>query len=249
MVQSRRCIEYYKGSPLIQAVRNGSQKIIATLLEAHANPNQFSQDGYTPLLEAVSSGGLYCSELFQDITRTLIDAKGDITIESKKGANALSQAARSGASQIMELLIQEAGADLYHRDSQQKTALIHAAEGKKRETVQFITYDLITALAPHEKDLIKIWLFLTKKMQKKYGIFMPKDMRILVAQQIRQALAQELYKRIVLAGGSEAFEFAHQTNAPKIAKDLKRFMDMNFLCKRVRLQSSWPRLQLETANE
>ena len=228
--------------PLMQATRMGYPKIVARLLEARANPNQVSdENGSTPILEAATLGGSYFDDIYPNIIKILLHAQADITLESSRGTNALSQAAFCGTQRIIELLVNEAGADLYHKNSQQKTALLFAAEERQRETVQFIIYDLITTLDSNTKEVIKTWLCVTKKMQLKHGLSLPKDIRKLIAQEICLALAQELHSRIIRAGGMEALAHAQKNNVHKIEKDLKRFLDMNYLIKRVQTQVGLPK--------
>ena len=148
-------------------------------------------------------------------------------------------------------LLTRLGSNINDTDTTQQkgTALSWAVAGfqypLKYDTVKTLL-ELIIQLKPHEKNLIKNWLLISKKMEIEQGIFLPAEMRLFVAKIIYRSLAQELHERIGRAGGQKALEMTQYRDVPHIATLLERTANLDHLEKYAREQTSLPKLAQDT---
>jgi hypothetical protein len=121
---------------LMSAASGGQLDIVNLLIAAGANVNAVSEFGRTPLSLAAYEG-------HADIARALIAAGADVNQErpapasGKTEIGVLSVPSRKGHLSIVLLLL-ESGADVDATDSQQKTALVSAAEGGNIDVVNLL---------------------------------------------------------------------------------------------------------------
>ncbi|MBI4852851.1 MAG: ankyrin repeat domain-containing protein [Acidobacteria bacterium] len=109
-------------TPLIQAVPNSKEKpeIIYLLLKNGANVNVDNENGWTPLMEAVSQNDL-------DTTSLLIDYGADVNASNSIGWTPLMQASRNGNLDIVELLLNK-NADVNKLNKMEQPALMLSVE-------------------------------------------------------------------------------------------------------------------------
>jgi len=268
LISAKADVNYQKNDgwgqsfPLFEAAADNYLDIVQSLLAARANPNQASLDNeFTALGVAAIRDG---SSTNQAIIKALIMSNADVNQATTSGHTPLIGATQQDCSSNVKLLI-ESGADVYAANRNGQTALIRymGYSHQDTRTIQ-VLLDAITQLNPQEKTSIKTWLILTRKMQIKHGIFIPKDIRILIAHQICQSLAQNLFERVIRAGGLKTLEIANQRIEnerhwrPDPALDssiqlLKECLHQSHLIKLVRQQTKWaefakPETQAEENN-
>ncbi|TVL69749.1 ankyrin repeat domain-containing protein, partial [Brachyspira hyodysenteriae] len=117
--------EYFKSTPLIQAIEYKQTDIINYLLENNADVNLTL--GYsTPLTEAMYD---------EELVRKLIDLGADVNLPAKSGFTPLMASHNNIA--IAELLI-EKGADIEAKDDYGINALVYASSDENEEMVKFL---------------------------------------------------------------------------------------------------------------
>jgi len=105
---------------LLRAASSGHAAVVEQLLAFHANPSHTSKKGATPLAAAIGAK-------HSPIVAALLDAGADPQPSlSDSGLTALMLAAAHGLPDIVQQLL-AAGADVHHRDEQQRNALHCAA--------------------------------------------------------------------------------------------------------------------------
>lgn len=119
-------------SPLIQAVRLGSEKAIKQLIRAGANPNLSSTLNNTPLVKAVNYKNLSLMEL-------LINLRADVNHFSGKGCSPLTKASKNGHPEIIRFLLRS-GADINLPDGSGEPPLSHAAQRHHHESVAILEH-------------------------------------------------------------------------------------------------------------
>jgi len=135
-------------------------------------------------------------------------------------------------SQILAQMLIQAGADIFYTDEHGFTALLLAHEQTSKPILR-----AITRLSKEEKESIKNWLLVHKKMEKEYEISLPKDIRILIAEKICELIVQDVHARIVRAGALKALEMARKgAQISSISKEynskihlLESYMNLNSL--------------------
>ena len=134
-----------QNTPLLYAAREGNMEMTRMLLEAGADPNLASTDGYesTPLKKAAQRG-------HTEIIRALVEAGADIDFASQDlpGLSALATASHYGQADAVAVLL-DLGADATGKEG--ASALTDAIEYNNRE----IELMLIDAGAP-ENDILVI---------------------------------------------------------------------------------------------
>lgn len=119
--------EYFKSTPLIQAIEYKQTDIINYLLENNADVNLAL--GYsTPLIEAMYD---------EELVRKLIDLGADVNLPAKSGFTPLMASAGRNNIAIAELLI-EKGADIEAKDDDGINALVYASTYNNEEMVKFL---------------------------------------------------------------------------------------------------------------
>ena len=117
-------------TPLMNAARVNSVPIVTMLLDARANINAKTTDGFTSLM-AVSS----LAEADLALIKALIAAGADVNAKTNNGTTALIEAARYGNDVTCKTLI-DAKADVNVRTLDNRTALAHAVLNRRLETVK-----------------------------------------------------------------------------------------------------------------
>ena len=131
-------------SVLMWAARGGrdSRRKVQSLLNAGADINATSSEGYNALMSAAMAEHLETVEL-------LLQKGMKASYRNKGGETVLMVASRSGDSRVVKVLI-DAGADVNATDGKGKTALMHAAEGVN--TAEAIKVLLKANASPVAKD-------------------------------------------------------------------------------------------------
>ena len=117
-------------TPLFRAARGADPEMTRLLLERGALLDLPNEDGVTPLIaaagyrqSAIDTRGRFRTEKeAYGVTRQLLEAGAAVDAAESFGQTALFGAATNGWNSVVELLA-EHGADLYHTDSNGKTAL------------------------------------------------------------------------------------------------------------------------------
>ena len=105
--KAAKMVDTYDMTVLHVACQYGHSKVVSLLLEANANINSISCNGWTPLMKAAYHGHCNIVELLLTSTST---AKANVNILSKHGETALYFASYVGHYDIASILL-EAGAD------------------------------------------------------------------------------------------------------------------------------------------
>ena len=120
-------------TPLVFACAHGNIRIATLLLQARANINQQSNDGFTALTEAC-----YSETPHDDLVRLLVQSGADISIkESKLQRTALMLAAERGHTSIVQYLLDE-GAPVNTQDMDGVTSLMIASKHGHSEVVHVL---------------------------------------------------------------------------------------------------------------
>ncbi len=117
-------------TPLIEASEQGHSEIVKLLLEAGANVNFKSADGFTPLALASRDG-------HAETVKLLLDKGADIKARADNGKTALNLASGRGRLDVVRLLL-ENGANINAVDLDGSTALSEAARHGHAEIVQLL---------------------------------------------------------------------------------------------------------------
>jgi hypothetical protein len=212
-------------------------KIIALLIKHNADLEAQQDIGLTALMEAAASGN-------KAICKLLIAHKANIHMrDTTYGGTALMWAGNGPVCSLLTRL----GANINDTDTTQQkgTALSWAVAGfpnpSKYDTVKTLL-ELIIQLKPDEKNIIKNWLLISKKMEIEQGIFLPEEMRLLIAKILCRSLVQELHERLGRAGSQKALEMAEYRDVPDIATLLEETANLHNLERYVREQTSLPKL-------
>lgn len=115
-------------TPLWLAAVMGRLDIMQALLDAGADVNAGSDSGSTPLRSA-------CFVTDEKAVRALIERGADVHRTNHRGGTCLINSVQS--TQLCSFLLQ-CGAEVDARDAQQKTALLHAVEERRRDTVRLL---------------------------------------------------------------------------------------------------------------
>jgi hypothetical protein len=131
---------------------------------------------------------------------------------------------------VVQMLI-EAGADIFYATENGYTALTTAKEQTSKLLLR-----ALTRLSKEEKESIKNWLLIHKKMELEQNLRLPKDIRILIAESICKLIAQDVYARIIRAGALKALEIANEgvkrhslTEYNSKIRLLEHYLDLSFL--------------------
>jgi serine/threonine-protein phosphatase 6 regulatory ankyrin repeat subunit B len=117
-------------TPLMNAAHVNSLSIVTRLLEARANVNAKTRDGFTALMAASSA-----ADVDPALIKALITAGADVNAKAENGTTALIEAARYGNEATCKTLI-DAKADVKVRTVDNRTALAHAVLNGRLETVK-----------------------------------------------------------------------------------------------------------------
>jgi ankyrin repeat protein len=241
---NKKATGYHPGcTALMNAATMNNHEVVNILLAAGAEPNIVGDFGYTALFAAMR---------LPKMVKRLIQAKADVNqianYSSDESFSPLMRAIRTSFQdpEIVNMLI-AAGANLYYINGMNNTALVWAGrDGNVPVARTLLT--AITELPQVEKNSIRNWLFVTKKMQAMHGIFIPKDIRILIAKTIQYSCAQDIRERVIRAGGPLAIQTAlqyaedsyiHPDDLRDFIELIKQYMNLDFLTERVHKQS-WP---------
>lgn len=109
----------FAATPLIEAVKAGDERAVATLLNDGADANAAEADGTTPLMWAAYGG-------HAAIAKALIGAGANAALANQYGATAMAEAAALGDAPLVELLL-GAGVDANSANPEGETALMSVA--------------------------------------------------------------------------------------------------------------------------
>jgi hypothetical protein len=190
---------------------------------------------------------------------SLIEANADVNYPNERGTTPFMLTAHRPI-EIFQTLLKAKG-NIYCQSKSGSTALSMAA-ARQDMPITSMLLTSATALTPTQKEAVKAWLYANKKLEKMRRIFLPKDTRILVAQNIMQILTQTLHQQVIQAGGLGAIEQAHEavirwktfmqfaarvggtvdSKEDAITPLLNQYLNSNFLAHLVHQQSAWPKL-------
>jgi len=237
-------------SVLMTTIYNGNTSGSELLLKLGADINAKDNSGYTSLF--------HCAEMALEPNCKFLIAHGANVDELNLGGKtALMRAVVAGAeywpnsgyreeyTKICEHLL-NAGADYTLKNNQGENAFSLAVKHEYTDILQEMINRLVQ-LTRAEKNSVKEWLSQAYKMKLKKGIDIPKDIRLLVAQDIGHLLAQNLQQRIISASTNTALELAKKDKKNSAAQLLEQYLDIRFLETLVRKQTGFPK-QIE-ANE
>jgi ankyrin repeat protein len=117
-------------TPLMSAVRNGSEAAIRCLLDAGAEVDRPDRSGWTALLQAARSGHVVSLQL-------LLDAVADIDHKGRFGVSALSLASYFGHTEAVRLLL-DRGAEVDIRTDDGETPLMEATKEAHHEVMRLL---------------------------------------------------------------------------------------------------------------
>ena len=120
-------------SPLYHAAEGGHREVIATLLAAGANANDFTGNngwGYSPLLVAAEKG-------HADVVALLLEHGADVNSKSRSEESALWLAARNGHLEVVEVLLAHSP-DIDIKGAFKDTPLGEAAYSGSKEIVELL---------------------------------------------------------------------------------------------------------------
>jgi len=233
---------------LMSAASHGHTKVCELLIAHNADVNAKGHLGWAPLTCATLNNHKEACEL-------LITQGANINALDNGGNTALSQLLNrySIRPEVCKLLIAK-GTDLAIRNVEGSTPLMRAAgrsssgDRKHGMLLTEILLDSITTLLPTEKDLIKSLLYANKKLQKTGKAYLPRDMRIFVAQHITCLLVEKLHERLIEAGLPEALVNSQYDIA--MFSLLESYSTNNYLVSRAQQQMKLPKnAELETQSE
>ncbi len=232
------------GEQLVLAAEEGNDNRIQELLARGIDINYSSNTkGWPALKAAVNRGNLATVQM-------LIQAGADLEATSCCfNETALMQCAKFGNyPEILKFLLQF-GANT-ETNKFGCSALTEAIESgssssfaKKLATSKILLHH-ITQLTQPEKESVKNWLLLTKKLKPELGIRIPKAIQKLVAQFLYQSLAQDILKKVIAAGAPRALRHAKhydQTHWAPFVQLLENHMNLEFLEELVRKQMELPK--------
>jgi len=201
---------------LCQAACRNEMDTVSELITAGADANyQEKGDSFvTPLYAATGSQNY-------ELVKVLLNAHADANGLSCFEEAPLHEAIRNGRQDILQALLQ-AGADIYYRRvwGSYPVALRLAAEHQGPATQ--ILLDAITALAPHEKGLIKNWFLVNCRLRhEQRGL--PKDLRLLIARYLYQSLIRDVQNRLERAGIQYAWKVAVEADQVENRQLLERY--------------------------
>jgi len=122
-------------TPLMGAVTDSLPEIVSFLLKNGANPNAQMNEGLSPVHGIALQSADIDTTTRLAIARAVIDAGGNINIQSDGGLAPLHLAPLSGKSDVIHFLA-ENGADLEAEDSDGATPLVFAVRNLEPEAVQ-----------------------------------------------------------------------------------------------------------------
>lgn len=132
-VDDEQLNENYEGIAFFDAVRDGMDMIVQTLLETSNNYqlDEPDEDGFTPAMQAAWHGQKDCLQI-------LLDHGANITQANATGCTAAHFAAGQGHLECLKMLIEDGDIDVDTRTKFGATALILAAKGGHTECVEFL---------------------------------------------------------------------------------------------------------------
>lgn len=214
---------------------------VEALIHAGANVNSAPYSG--ALLLGIAIG---YREL--EIVKVLLKHNALVNLTEPDGNTALLYA--NDRRTITMLL--DAGADLYHHNNKDETALIGAVKSLYSDRTpehQLPLLQAITQLTKEEKESVKNWLLVDQKLRQA-NIKLPKDLKKLIAKNIYQLLAQDLRERVIRAGGLKALEVARKIEVRTTEEGLpsegtvqlmEQYLDLDFLENVARTQCLLPK--------
>ena len=116
---------------LFLATAYGHLEIVKLLTGNGADIDQVESDGTSPLNAAAQMGEV-------DTARFLCSAGAALEVRDTSGRTALFNAAAEGHTEVMEVLLEEYGADIHSTDNTGATAVFAAAENGCLEAVEFL---------------------------------------------------------------------------------------------------------------
>ena len=132
-VDDEQLNENYEGIAFFEAVRDGMDMIVQTLLETSNNYqlNTPDEDGFSPVMQAAWHGQKYCLQI-------LLDHGANTLLENATGCTAAHFAAGQGHFECLELLIKDGQINVNAKTKFGATALILAAKGGHQEAVELL---------------------------------------------------------------------------------------------------------------
>jgi ankyrin repeat protein len=232
LIEKKADVNYYKNNGetvLINSVKLGELDLIEKILIAGADPNLIREGIVTTALyEAVTSG----SSKMVDIAECLIKAKADVDLPGYDGRLPLLS---TGDHTIFKILV-NAGANLFLKNTDDMTVIEKA--NLDSSSLKLVLYKL-TRLGKEEKQKVYDWLYLNKILQKEGKVYLPKDLRILLAKTIIRLTAPIIFRnKIIRAGGEESLTMQGYINRINMKnqehiKLLENYLDISFLEKLV----------------
>ena len=121
-VDINACCKFDSFTALYFASQNGHSKVVATLLDAHADPSITTSEGWTPLMVASYDG-------HTDVVRLLINCSVDVNTYNKSGATALYIACQNGHLQTARMLLHANANPLIAKTNGNTPLLIASSKG------------------------------------------------------------------------------------------------------------------------
>ncbi|NWI93168.1 RN5A ribonuclease, partial [Pitta sordida] len=145
------------GTAFTEAGIVGNVSILELLLDRGSNINEHDINGFTAFMEAAWYGRVEALKFLHSKGANVNLRR--VTSEEKKklhkgGATALMDACREGYFSVVEILVQEMGADVNIRDNRDRNALIHALkkDSKKKKSPELVL-PIVRFLLDHGVDV------------------------------------------------------------------------------------------------
>jgi ankyrin repeat protein len=239
---------------LVKAARDGKTDRVRELIRKGADLNyEMPLNAWTPLIAAAN----YAQA---ETIKILLEAGANPNYLASNGNDtALISASGLSLENIDGLIaLLAGGADIYQKTKGGNTALVNAVTYHNINAAKALL-SAVATLTPAEKESVKTWLFANEMCRKKGASYLPKDMRIFVAQNIYHSLAEALRERVIRAGALNAQKvIKEKSTSPwtsarergdlaEPAALLESYLDLNTLAKHVRAQiTKLKRLKLPT---